>query len=311
MAESSSFPDVPLLLLGRLDGRLYNSPAADIWTARMRLRGAVELATLAGLPVGMEALESWISGRTAPPRHGEGLNDPLSVAALFHFALSAEESARDPVARATLNMLRTLLDDRAEAEIWAPADLVRFGPVWRRAQALLTAPFAETGIRPLAERILAVRTALPVEIAGDEPLVTSIDGRQLRFAGPRFDINWIIACHLPAALEACGLTMRRLPSFVALPRFLPTEPGVLDGQLRAMIGAQAHRGLSELDRLERKVRAIAPALSVTRRSRAPLLMRLSLAYPGLSVAAAARLLGVSHQGATKLLRQVRNAAFPD
>jgi hypothetical protein len=34
-------------------------------------------------------------------------------------------------------------------------------------------------------------------------------------------------------------------------------------------------------------------------------MRLELAYPGLSKVAISRLLGVSHQGATKLLDQVR------
>ena len=109
MRDFSSSPEQALLLLGRLDGRLANSAAADIWMARARLKGAALLAGVAGVPVTVRELQDWICGRTPPPRHSEGLNDPLSVAALVHFALSASESRRDPIARATLNISRTLL----------------------------------------------------------------------------------------------------------------------------------------------------------------------------------------------------------
>ncbi|HKT78497.1 MAG TPA: hypothetical protein VJQ78_17325, partial [Sphingobium sp.] len=141
MRDFSSSPEQALLLLGRLDGRLANSAAADIWMARARLKGAALLAGVARVPVTVRELQDWICGRTPPPRHSEGLNDPLSVAALVHFALSASESRRDPIARATLNISRTLLDDRKEAQSWAPDDLVRFGPAWREAQALVEAPY--------------------------------------------------------------------------------------------------------------------------------------------------------------------------
>ena len=140
MHDFQALPDHALLLLGRLDGRLCNSPESDIWLARARLKGASALSSLAGVPVSVADLQDWICGRTPPPRHSEGLNDPLSVAALFHFALSASDS-QDSIARATLNMSRMLLDDRKEAGLWAPDDLVRFGPAWRMAQMLLEAPY--------------------------------------------------------------------------------------------------------------------------------------------------------------------------
>ncbi|WP_176598904.1 hypothetical protein [Sphingobium sp. 15-1] len=302
MRDFSSSSDHALLLLGRLDGRLCNSPAADIWLARARLKGAAALASFAGVPVSVADLQNWICGRTPPPRHSEGLNDPLSVAALFHFALSATE-AGDPIVRATLNISRTLLDDRKEADLWASEDLVRFGPAWRMAQMLLEAPYPAASFQAIAQRLIDARASLDAPVTEGQ-LVTTADGRQWRIDPRRFDMGWILACHLPGALMATGLSLRRLPLLVDLPRFWPDDAGLLAGQIAVMVARQAGQGLVELDRLEAKLARLPVTLDVTRRSRAPLLMRLELAYPGLSKTAVARLLGISHQGATKLVAQV-------
>lgn len=303
MRDFLASPGQALLLLGRLDGRLANSPAADIWLARARLKGAAVLASFAGVPVSVKDLQDWICGRTPPPRHSEGLNDPLSIAALFHFALSASDGTRDPIARATLNLSRSLLDDRREVDIWAPEDLVRFGPAWRTAQTLLAAPYPAPELHAVAERLIATQADLGVPEAGGQ-LITTADGRQLRIDPKRFDMGWILACHLPLALECAGLALRQLPSFVGLPRFLPDDPQALTEHLARTIGSAAAEGLADLDRLEAKLRRVPAELRVTRRSKAPLLLRLELAYPGLGKPAIARLLDISHQGATKLARQV-------
>jgi len=296
-----------LLLLGRLDGRLSNSPAADIWLARARLKGAAMLATVASVPIGVRDLQDWICGRGPPPRQSEGLNDPLSIAALVHFALSATESRRDPIARATLNISRLLLDDRKEAELWGAEDLVRFGPAWRAVQALVEAPYPAAGLAAVAERLIAAREGLAAPVSGGQ-LLTTADGRQLRLDPRRPDLGWVVAAHIPAALEAAGLTTRPLPSFVDLPRFPAADAETLTGQLIAMIERQAKAGLADLDRIEARLRKLPEDLQVTKRSKAPLLMRLGLAYPGLSKTAVARLLGISHQGATKLVAQVEQLA---
>lgn len=296
-----------LLMLGRLDGRLINSPATDIWLARARLKGASLLATSAGIPVGVTELEDWICGRRLPPRYSEGLNDPLSIAALLHFALSAAEREYDPVARATLNISRTLLDDRKEAESWAPEDLVRFGPAWRAVQEALEAPYPVPTLEAVADRLIVARGQLEAPVTAAQ-LLTTIDGRQFRLDPRRSDLDWVIACHLPTALRSCGLALRTLPSFVDLGRFLPENRDSLVEQLGAMIWRQALKGLRELDRIERRLNHMPSDLAVTKRSKAPLLMRLELAYPGLSRTAVARLLGISHQGATKLMAQISAAA---
>ncbi|HEX7875987.1 MAG TPA: hypothetical protein VF489_05320 [Sphingobium sp.] len=295
-------PEQALLLLGRLDGRLANSPATDIWLARSRLRGAAALASFAGVPVAVKELQDWICGRTPPPRYSEGLNDPLSVAALVHFALSATEGRRDPIARATLNISRRLLDDREEARTWAAEYLVRFGPAWRSVQERLEAPYPAASLHGVAQRLLEVARGLEAPLAAGQ-LLTTADGRQLRIDPRRADLLWVVACHVPGALEASGLALRRLPSFVGLPRFLAEDADALAEQLAAMIGRQAREGLAELDRIEAQLARL-PATCVTKRSKAPLLMRLELAYPGLSKMAVARLLDISHQGATKLVAQV-------
>ncbi|NML87470.1 hypothetical protein HHL26_00105 [Sphingobium sp. TB-6] len=302
MRDFSSSTEHALLLLGRLDGRLCNSPAADIWLARARLKGAAALASFASVPIGVTDLQNWICGRTPPPRHSEGLNDPLSIAALFHFALSATDGD-DPIVRATLNISRTLLDDRKEADLWAAEDLVRFGPAWRMAQMLLEAPYPTASFHAIAQRLIDVRASLDTPVTEGQ-LVTTVDGRQWRIEPRRFDMGWILACHLPGVFTATGLSLRRLPSLVALPRFLPDDADLLTGQIAAMVARQAGQGLTELDRLEAKLARLPAELTVTRRSKAPLLMRLELAYPGLNKTAVARLLGISHQGATKLVAQV-------
>ncbi|UZW57813.1 hypothetical protein NUH86_21305 [Sphingobium sp. JS3065] len=304
MRDFSSSADHALLLLGRLDGRLCNSPATDIWLARARLKGAAALASFAGVPVFVADLQNWICGRTPPPRHSEGLNDPLSVAALFHFALSATDG-HDPIVRATLNISRTLLDDRKEADLWAPEDLVRFGPAWRMARMLIEAPYPTASFQAIAQRLIDARASLDAPVA-EGPLVTTADGRQWRIEPRRFDMGWLLACHLPGAFAATGLSLRRLPSLVDLPRFLPDDAGLLAERIAAMVARQAGQGLTDLDRLEAKLKRLPAELQVTRRSKAPLLMRLLLAYPGLGKAAVARLLGISHQGATKLLARVES-----
>ncbi|HEX7821107.1 MAG TPA: hypothetical protein VF463_10865 [Sphingobium sp.] len=113
------------------------------------------MASLADVPTSVTDLQDWIAGRTPPPRHGEGLSDTLSVAALFHFALSATEATVDPLLRATLAVSRNVLDDRDEAGLWAPHDLVRFGPEWREAGTLLTAPYPASDLLCVAKRLMS------------------------------------------------------------------------------------------------------------------------------------------------------------
>jgi hypothetical protein len=298
-----------MLLLGRLDGRLRGSPCSDIFLARARLEGAAALAGLAGVPVAIRDLQDWITGRTPPPRACEGLDDPISVAAVFHFAISRDEDSRDPVLRATLNALRTVLDDRAEAALWSGDDLAHFGPLWRTVRHHAALPFAKGGLRAVAERVfeIAELTRSGSRVAAE---VVTVDGRTLSIVPQTRDRTWLIAVAVPTMLFRARVTTRVIPSLVLLPKFLPATAAALADMMADALHKAVRAGLHELDAIETAAADTLGALSVTKRSRAPLLARLQLAYPGLGPKAVAQLLEMSPQGARKLLASLSPPASP-
>lgn len=299
----------PLLLLGRLDGRLQGSTCADIFLARSRLEGAATLAGLAGVPIAVRDLQGWIAGRTPPPRASEGLNDPISVAAVFHLALNRDEDLKDPIARATLEALRAVLDDRTEAQIYGAEDLAHFGPLWRQLRIAADTPFPSSDLLAVANRIFEM-VALTEPAAPGSWEVVSVDGRSLDLPPRGRDRNWLIAAAVPRMLYRAGFTTRVIPSFILMPKFLPPSPAELALTLAQAIGRAAQAGLRDLDAVERAASRIQADLAVTKRSKAPLLARLQLCYPGLHPSAVSRLLGVTPQGARKLLGSLPKPSRP-
>ena len=291
------------MMLGRLDGRLHNSPCTDIFLARARLEGAAALAMLAGVPIRVRDLQDWISGRTPPPRASEGLNDPVSVAAVFHFSLSRDDDLPDPVLTATLKALRTLLDDRSEAEMWGSGDLAYFGPMWRIVRQHADAPFDRRDLLAVAERIFEIAeiTRAPAAERSD---ITSPDGRTLSITSRARDRLWVIGTALPLMLYRAGITSRVIPSMILLPKFLPDSPTTLVEAMFAALEKVIFPAIRDLEALERRLATKLATLDATKRSHAPLLARLMLAYPGLQSKAVARLLDITPQGARKLLARV-------
>ena len=292
--------DDSLLLLGRLDGRLHNSPCADIFLARSRLEGAAALAGLAGVPIAVRDLQDWIAGRAPPPRASEGLNDPISVAAIFHLALSGNEDLNDPIAQATLNALRSVLDDGAEARAYAGDDIAHFGSMWGRIKTAADEPLPAASLLAVAERVFSL-AVFSESVATASIDVVGIDGRALQLPPRQRDRNWLIAVAMPRMLYRAGFTSRVIPSLILLPKFLPASPALLAQSLAEGLGRAAKAALRELDAIERAATRLLADRGVTRRSKAPILARLQLAYPGLQPAAVARLLKVTPQGARKLL----------
>eukprot|EP00456_Euglypha_rotunda_P006524 TRINITY_DN11127_c0_g1_i18.p1 TRINITY_DN11127_c0_g1~~TRINITY_DN11127_c0_g1_i18.p1 ORF type:complete len:315 (-),score=22.12 TRINITY_DN11127_c0_g1_i18:341-1285(-) len=299
----------PMLAVGRLDGRLHHNPYADIFLARARLDGAAALAGLAGVPVRVQDLQDWITGRSLPPRASEGRNDPISVAAIFHVALTRDEDTPDPVSRATINTLRTILDDRNEAEMYGREDLAHFGPLWRQVRALADAPFTDGDMLAVAERIFELASMTEPALRAHDTVVT-VDGRSFELAARGRDRNWLLATAIPRMLMRVGFTSRIIPSLVLLPKFLPPSPSKLASILTEEAGRVAIAGLRDLDAIERSASRMVETLSVTKRSKSPLLARLQLAYPGLQPSAVAKLLQVTPQGARKLLAGLRAPSRP-
>jgi len=270
-----------------------------VFLARARLEGAAQLSGLAGAPIGRSDLQAWITGRSPPPRASEGLNDPISVAAVFHFAISQDEESRDPILRATLNVLRSVLDDRKEAETYGGSDLAHFGPIWRTIREQADAPFAHGDLREIAERVFD-HAAISSPTSSNGAQVVTIDGRSLNLPSAAQNRGWLIGSTMPLMLQRAGITLRVIPSLILLPKFLPPTPEALVVLLEAALRKAVDAGLRDLDRIEQQARNL-DTMGVTKRSKAPLLARLQIAYPGLQIKAIARLLSVTPQGARKLL----------
>lgn len=299
MAQIDQHGDT-MLLLGRLDGRLHNSMCADIFLARARLTGAAALAGLAGVPIEVRDLQDWIAGRSPPPRATEGLNDPISVAAVFHFAISRDEDSHDPIMRATLNMLRTVLDDRAEAQAYGGDDLAHFGPMWRTVREMADAPLGRQDLSGVAARVLEIAALTDTIKDGGHDIVTS-DGRSLDLPPRSRDRIWLIAASVPRLIHQARITSRVIPSLVLLPKFLPPSPRALADVMLTNLRKAVDDGLRDLDRTERAIASSGVTSDVTKRSKAPLLSRLLLTYPDLQPRAVVKLLNVTPQGARKLL----------
>lgn len=298
-----------MLQLGHLDGRLHSSTCADIFLARSRLEGAAVLAGLAGVPIDVRDLQDWITGRTPPPRASEGLNDPISVAAVFHFAISRDEDSRDPILRATLNMLRSVLDDRIEAEAYGRDDLAHFGPLWREVRSAADVSFPTRNLNEVARRVFDLAALIEPAPASSSEVIT-FDGRSLELPPRSRDRIWLIASMVPRMLHRAGFTTRVLPSLVLLPKFLPATPQALVDLMIVRLGKAAEAGIRELDSIERKASSTLSDMRVTKRSKAPLLARLQLTYPDIQASAVSKLLHVTPQGARKLLGASRGRSSP-
>lgn len=195
-----------------------------------------------------------------------------------------------------------MLDDRAEAEVWAGDDLAYFGPAWRQARVEAQAPYPAPSLQAVSERIVVMlETIGEAEQAAVD--ITTIDGRTLTLDPCIRDRAWLVASHVPAMLQHAGLTLGTLPSLVLLPKFSPHDADALTDVITRSLLATCKAGLKDLDWLERHGPK-ALAAPATRRSRAPLLARLALAYPGLRPPAVARLLDVTPQGARKLMAKL-------
>lgn len=118
--------------LGRLDGRLAYSQARNTWLMQMRMRGIVNAAASAGIPTSVDELESWISGRRCPPRSLEGINDPLSVAAVAYFADQGWSSQTEKLHNKDIQSERAFFNYSEQANEWASDDVGFYIHLYRR-----------------------------------------------------------------------------------------------------------------------------------------------------------------------------------
>jgi hypothetical protein len=295
--------DTAFLALGRLDGRLTHSPAAQPWLIKARLEGAAIAACNAGVPVAACDLEAWISGRRNPPRAAEGLNDPMSVAAVVYYYFTTLEQSRAVNDTAVTRLLRSIFSHKGEAEIWADADLIHYGPLWRALSNLADAPGMEPTIAAVAARLRDMaRVAIKAE-GRRQIAATSFNGSELVFSQDDRRA-WLISFMVPRLLQRAGITSNLIPSLVPTMRFLDGGSVAFADKLKECICRNVPIGHKSLNAMERKVAGFDQLYRRTARSRLRLAAELGLALPSLSRQKLAIAVNSTPAGAGYILRHL-------
>ena len=293
----------PLLELGRLDGRLAHSPARVAWTIRARFEGAARSACNAGVPIDANHIEAWCAGSGLPPRSGEGRNDPLSVVAIVHYFLVSLEPDRGPHARQVRRLLGSLIDPEREAAIWANADLVHYGPLWRALRRMAEEPDLEPTLASIGARMAEMGRLIDRSADHTRLVAWLPDGREIAFNHDH-PKAWLAYLMVPAMLRRSGLSAHTLPSLVPRQKFLCGSAKEWTAAVADCIAEQAPAAYRSLCRMERDVGELRTRFQRTRRSRLAEAAELRVALPSLTRNKLAIAVNVTPAGAGYLMRQL-------
>jgi hypothetical protein len=294
--------DTVFLQLGRLDGRLANSPARLAWQLNMRLRGMALAAENAGIPVELDDLRVWLSGRSMPPRHREGLNDPVAITTVaFYYieALKAGGAAGDVAAD---EMLRSVFDHRQMALDWAPHELLNFKAV----SLLLQQKCRVSSIKEIAAcctKLLAV--AFEYNPPGHPVALTANFPDFVR----TMPLAWLISIKLPLLLRDAGITKILMPNLVPSMRHANLSPNQVETVVMKRLATEIGFGHRELDRLEHiYLRFHSASSAATKRSRVRAAADIVFAFPNIRRTRLAGSIGTTPQGAGLLIKQIDSLA---
>lgn len=293
----------PLLALGRLDGRLTHSPARTAWSIRSRFEGAAIVACNAGVPTDANAIEAWVAGSGLPPRAGEGLNDPLGVAAIVHYFLASLTTPSDGRDRQVRRLLQGLFDAEAEASTWSGADLVHYGPLWRALRKIAEEPGLEPSLTCIAGRLAQMARLVNRAADHSELVATLPDGRAITF-GHDHPRAWLVMIMVPTLLQRSGLSANLLPSLVPRHKFLCSSAPEWRDLLAECLSTQAPPAIRALDRMEHELAQLRARYRRTARSRLADAAELRVALPSLTRNKLAIAVNATPAGAGYLMRQL-------
>lgn len=291
--------------LGRLDERLKTSPARLSWHLKMRARGIAFAATNAGIPVRADDVEIWLAGASLPPRHGEGINDNLSIAAVAYFTLAVLDKASDSPNLQAKQRMQAMFNRHAAVLDWGRDDRVALDPLFEQLVLVFDTLSPGRSLRSVAqacEQLLGV-------VDDCRSGAKQQSNLQVDYGMPPRDLPqaWLASLFVPLLLARAGLLSSSLPSFIPSIRFVDIKAKGIEEALRSRLGHEAQHGLRELVALERRLATCLQSMRPTRRSRAISAAELLVSFPALKRARLADCLGITPQGAGQLKRRV-NAA---
>ena len=277
--------------LGRLDGRLVNSQAKTTWQMQMRMRGIVNAAASAGIPISVDELESWISGRRCPPRSLEGINDPLSVAAVAYFADQAWSTQPAEPHTKEMQSERAFFNYSEQAIEWASEDVRFYIHLYRQLRDEVRQIKLHGSISEVANtcgRLL--RELQSMCDSSVSPSVWEDTDRAVPLA-------WLVALHVPNLLVRYGLTSELHPNLVPSFRFTSYSKDEIEQKILDILRAETELSQSSLDAIEQRIVLIQKCRKLTGRSKAQHAARFMIAFPHLRMSLLAKAIDTTPQGA--------------
>lgn len=290
------------LQLGRLDGRLAQSPARTVWAARMRMRAIAAASVAAGIPVEFRNIETWLATGSDMPRRREGLNDPLRLSTIAHLTLAAQDLAADELTLRASNFMTPMFNHRAVAIAHAPEEILAL-MVAHRATLGVANQRGLPSITIIGERMTMLREAADVDLSRTFSVVDPRD-RAIHFAQST-PTMWLAATAVPLAFQRLGLTNILMPNLIPSLRIMQARSWSAQG-FSSFLWREVKVGAAELDRLEQKM-DVDRRRARTARSRLGAAATLRMAFPSITAARLAGALGTTVQGGGYLLRQLKAA----
>lgn len=297
MRENALFRD-----LGRLEGRLYNSPSRLSWLLAMRIRGVAFSAENAGVPVDSDDVRLWFSGQELAPRHREGLNDSISVSTVAHFYLQGLSDIPDEENAIASAKLSDVCDHHKWLLDWAFEE-------YRTYKKLFKAVTKSTSKLELGISISRVANGCARALKVADQLGRKISDWQSQPIGPELvrstPVAWMVSTRIPYMLVRSGIVGCAMPSIIPSLRFTDLSTERIELAILARMATEVPVGLKELDRLEKERAFLNESSAFTKRSRMCAAADIIQALPRIRREPLARTLGITPQGAGYLIAQMR------
>ena len=297
MRENALFRD-----LGRLEGRLHNSPSRLSWLLATRIRGVAFSAENAGVPVDTDDVRQWFSGLRFAPRYLEGLNDPISVSTVAHFYLQSLLDIPDDENTIANAKLSAVCDLKKWALEWSPQE-------YRIYDKLSRAVAKSTSRLGIGTSISRVSNVCAKALTLADQLGRKISERQSQPIAPELvrstPIAWMVSTRIPCLLVRAGIVGCAMPSLIPSLRFTDLVADRIERAILARLATEVSFGLKELDRLEKERALLNEHPAFTKRSRIYAAADIMQALPRIRNKPLARTLGITPQGAGYLITQMR------
>ena len=283
-----------------IGSQLKSSPARASWEFAMRMRGISQSCENAGVPVQPEDLGAWISRGGVPPRHAEGLNDDIGVAAI---AFQLNELWKPGICckrSVQPSRVDTFFGYRQMAFEYAGDDTRFYRDL---AAKILEESHSTRRVETIADvaecctKLLATYGLMLDQSLADHSAADGIVSARVR------PVVWLVAACIPRLLQSAGLTENLHPNLVPSIRDRDCPAAEIETRIKDRIAVEGIASRRSLDEFERGIRKLT-SVGATKRSRSQEAATVLCAMPQIRSNLLAQAIGSTPQGAGYIRRSM-------